>query len=40
MPAYHYAPLDVHAVFLTSHFVPAKVRVCIDHLRSALPDII
>jgi DNA-binding transcriptional LysR family regulator len=40
MPSYHYAPLDVHAVFPTSHFVPAKVRVFIDHLKSALSDII
>lgn len=40
MPAYHYAPLDVHAVMPTSHFVPAKVRMFIDHLRSALSDIL
>lgn len=40
MPAFNYVPLDVHAVFPTSHFVPAKVRVFIDHLKSALSDII
>lgn len=40
MPAYQYAPLDVHAVFPTSHFVPAKVRAFTDHLRSAMSEII
>ncbi|MDF2797324.1 MAG: LysR family transcriptional regulator [Devosia sp.] len=40
MPAYQYSPLDVHAVFPTSRFVPAKVRAFIDHLRSALTEII
>jgi DNA-binding transcriptional LysR family regulator len=40
MPAYQYAPLDVHVVFPTSHFVPAKVRAFTDHLRSALAEII
>ncbi|MEO3386295.1 LysR family transcriptional regulator [Mesorhizobium sp. CAU 1741] len=40
MPAYQYAPLDVHAVYPTSHFLPAKVRAFTDHLRSALSEII
>lgn len=40
MPAYQYAPLDVHAVFPTSHFVPAKVRAFTDHLRGAMSEII
>lgn len=39
LPAYHYAPLDVHAVFPTSHFVPRKVRAFTDHLRSAVAAI-
>lgn len=40
MPAYQYAPLDIHAVFPTSHFVPAKVKLFVDHLRDALSEII
>ncbi|WP_035102815.1 LysR family transcriptional regulator [Devosia sp. LC5] len=40
MPAYQYAPLEVHAVFPTSHFLPAKVRAFTDHLKSALSEII
>lgn len=40
MPAYQYASLDVHAVFPTSHFLPAKVRAFTDHLKSALSEII
>ncbi|UXN68499.1 LysR family transcriptional regulator [Devosia neptuniae] len=40
MPDYQYAPLDVHAVYPTSHFVPAKVRLFVEHLRRALSEII
>lgn len=40
MPAYQYTSLDVHAVFPTSHFLPAKVRAFTDHLKSALSEII
>lgn len=40
MPVYQYAPLDVHAVYPTSHYVPTKVRAFTDHLRNALSEII
>jgi DNA-binding transcriptional LysR family regulator len=40
MPDYQYASLDVHAVFPTSHYVPAKVRAFIHHLRNAAIEII
>jgi DNA-binding transcriptional LysR family regulator len=40
MPDYQYAPLDIHAVYPTSHFVPAKVRLFVEHLRRALSEII
>jgi len=40
MPVYQYAPLDVHAVFPMSQYVPAKVRGFTDHLKSALAKII
>lgn len=40
MPDYQYAPLDVHAVYPTSQFVPAKVRAFIQHLRTAVAAII
>lgn len=40
MPAYQYTPLDMHVVFPTSEFVPAKVRAFTDHLRNTLSDIV
>ena len=39
MPDYQYAPLEVHAVYPTSHFVPAKVRLFIQHLQTAVAGI-
>lgn len=40
MPNYHYAPLDVHAVYPTAHYVPAKVRAFLNHLRTGVSNII
>ncbi|KJF70660.1 LysR family transcriptional regulator [Agrobacterium arsenijevicii] len=40
MPDYQYTPLEVHVVYPTSQFVPAKVRAFVDHLKSAVASII
>jgi DNA-binding transcriptional LysR family regulator len=40
LPDYNYAPLDVHAVYPTSQFLPARVRAFIEHLRTSLAAII
>jgi len=34
MPDYQYAPLEVHAVYSSAQFVPAKVRAFIEHLKT------
>ena len=39
LPDYHYAPLEVHAVYPSAQFVPAKVRVFIDHLKTEVATI-
>jgi DNA-binding transcriptional LysR family regulator len=40
LPDYQYAPLEVHAVYPTAQFVPAKVRAFIEHLRAGVAAII
>ncbi|MEK1891219.1 MAG: LysR family transcriptional regulator [Phyllobacterium sp.] len=39
LPDYAYAPLDIHAVYATSRFVPRKVGAFIDHLSTHMKDI-
>lgn len=33
LPAYEYAPLDVHAVYPSAGFIPARVRAFVDFLK-------
>ncbi len=39
LPNYAYAPMDIHAVYATSRFLPRKVRAFIDHLGAGLRQI-
>ncbi|MBA8876982.1 LysR family transcriptional regulator [Phyllobacterium myrsinacearum] len=39
LPAYRYAPMDMHAVYASAKFLPRKVRAFVDHLAARLPEI-
>ena len=39
LPDYQYAPLEVHAVYTSAEFVPAKVRAFIEHLKAEVATI-
>ncbi|SFI56890.1 DNA-binding transcriptional regulator, LysR family [Phyllobacterium sp. CL33Tsu] len=39
LPDHAYAPLDIHAVYATSRFVPRRVRAFIDHLSTCMAGI-
>jgi len=39
LPAYAYAPMDIHAVYAASRFVPRKVRAFLEHLVASMKDI-
>jgi DNA-binding transcriptional LysR family regulator len=39
MPDFEYRPLDVHAVYTSSRFVPAKVRAFVDHVERSAQEV-
>ncbi|SDP17219.1 LysR family transcriptional regulator [Phyllobacterium sp. OV277] len=39
LPAYGYAPMDVHVVYASATFLPRKVRAFVDHLAASLTEI-
>jgi DNA-binding transcriptional LysR family regulator len=39
LPDFEYAPLDVHAVFVSSRFIPAKVKEFVKHVQRSVQDL-
>ncbi|QND52060.1 LysR family transcriptional regulator [Phyllobacterium sp. 628] len=39
LPAYRYAPMDMHVVYPTAKFLPRKVRAFVDHLAARIKGI-
>ncbi|MBZ3691504.1 LysR family transcriptional regulator [Phyllobacterium calauticae] len=39
LPAYRYAPMDMHVVYASAKFLPRKVKAFVDHLAAGLSGI-
>ena len=39
LPDYAYTPMDIHAVYAATRFVPRKVRAFLEHLGASMKDI-
>ncbi len=39
LPDYAYAPMDIHAVYASAHFLPRKIKLFIDHVLAEMKSI-